>query len=63
MSIREQKEYDEMFEEEREMMAELEYSDPLFPTEDEEEQDIIECTCILNDGLPCPIHDKLDEEI
>ena len=54
--------YDIDFKEEREELAELEYSDPLFPTEDEEEQEIIECTCILNDGLPCPIHDKLDEE-
>jgi hypothetical protein len=55
--------YDQMFEEERAEMAELEYSEALLPTDDLEDEIEETCTCDVSERT-CEVHNiKDDEEI
>lgn len=54
--------FDTQFDEDRKELADLEYSDPLVPVDDEEEVIEIEiCTCEISD-FPCPMHPVSVEE-
>lgn len=60
MEMREE-DFNEQFEAERKEMADLEYSDPLSTITEDEDLEILECSCLFNPD-DCPIHNPINED-